>query len=154
MDYLVKLYGLPPVEADIQKLHGDGINIKRAICPEKYAVTGWVQTKFGRGWASECDVSFSNHPVSCFIAIKDRALIGFCCYEATCKGFIGPCGVAQEFRSKGIGRTLLLKSLHAMAQEGHAYAIIGAGINNYFERKIDAIPIPGSSPGIYRDMLK
>jgi hypothetical protein len=154
MDYLVKLYELPPVEPELRKLAAAGIKIKRAIAPEKHLILEWVSAHFGARWASECEASFTQQPIACFVAIKEEKMIGFCCYDATCKDYVGPCGIAGRHRNRGIGRTILLRSLHAMAEQGYAYAIFGAAIRNYYERKFGAIPIPGSEKGIYKDMLK
>jgi predicted N-acetyltransferase YhbS len=154
MDYLVRLYDLPEVKPEIDRLLAESIIIRRALPPEKHLVTEWIEANFNGAWASECEVAFSHQPVSCFIATKSRAVIGFCCYDATCKGFLGPAGVERSYRKRGIGRTLMARSLHGMAETGHAYAILGAGRPNYYEKKFGAIPIPGSTPGIYRDLLK
>jgi len=42
-----------------------------------------------------------------------------------------------------------------MAADGYAYAIIGGvGPVEYYKKIVHAIPIRGSTPGIYRGMLK
>ena len=153
-DMLVKLYELPGIETHIERLKRRGINIRPAMAYEKRQVVEWVRGAFGDRWASECDVAFSNHPVSCFIATDSGRIIGFACYESTCKGFFGPTGVAESKRGEGIGTALLLASLQAMANLGYAYAIIGgAGPGEFYERTVGATAIEGSVPGIYRDDL-
>ena len=100
-------------------------------------------------------MALSCHPVSCFIAIEKDAILGFACYDATCKDFFGPIGVAEQARGRGIGKALLLTCLHAMAAQGYAYAIIGGvGPTDFYTRAVDAIPIEGSEPGIYTGMLR
>lgn len=154
-DMLVKLYELPPIEPVIEQQRSQGIEIRRALAPEKHVVVEWVRQTFSNGWASECDVAFSNHPVSCFIAIKEGRVIGFACYDATCKDFFGPTGVDPAFRGQNIGKALLLACLHAMAAQGYAYAIIGgAGPVDFYAKATGATIIEGSVPGIYRGMLK
>jgi hypothetical protein len=123
------------------------------LAPEKHVIVNWVQTHFSRGWASECDISFSNRPISCFVAIKDGQILGFECYDVTFKGFLGPGGVAKEFRNRGIGRALRLRSLYSMLEQGYAYAIVGAGIT-YARTQFGAIPIQESTPGAYKGILK
>lgn len=57
-DMLVKLYDLPafcPNEIN-------GINIKRAIVPEKILVCSWVRENFSQAWAGECENAFSKTP--------------------------------------------------------------------------------------------
>jgi hypothetical protein len=74
---------------------------------------------------SECEFAFTNHPVSCFIAVKDGAMIGFACYDVTCKNFFGQTGVAEDERKKRAGKGLLLACLYAMRANGYGYAVIG-----------------------------
>ena len=40
-------------------------------------------------------------------------MLGFACYDVTCRNFFGPEGVAAKERGHGIGRALLLSALHA-----------------------------------------
>ncbi len=154
-DMLVKLYDLPPVEPLLEKLAAENINVRRARAYEKVPVLAWVEKHFNAGWKGECDVAFSNHPVSCFIATHEGAVAGFACYESTCKNYFGPTGVDEALRGKGVGKALFLCSLHAMAGIGYAYAIIGGvGPAEFYTRVAGATEIPGSTPGIYRDRLK
>lgn len=153
-DMLVKLYELPDSSQLIQELASQGIEIRRPIAPEKNVVIRWVEEKFGQGWAAECAMSFSSQPVTCFIAVLNQTLIGFACFDATCKDFFGPTGVADEARGKGVGKALLLACLHQMRSDGYAYAIIGgAGPVEFYEKAVNAIAIEGSIPGIYKGML-
>ena len=154
-DLLVKLYELPDIRVHIEQLKKEGIHVRRAMAYEKNQVVEWVRENFGKGWASECDVAFSNNPTSCFIATENKNIIGFACYECTCKNFFGPMGISETARNRGIGKALLLNCLHAMSSDGYAYAIIG-GVDDlaFYEKTVGAIAIPGSSPGIYRDRLK
>ena len=87
--------------------------------------------------------------------MKFGQVIGFACFDATCRGFFGPIGVADEARRRGVGRALLLATLHAMSAAGYAYAIIGgAGEPLFFAKTVGAVEIPDSTPGIYRDRLR
>jgi hypothetical protein len=86
---------------------------------EKDAVVGWVKTQFGPAWASECDVAFSNRPISCYIATQNGVIVGFACYDSTCRGFFGPIGLIEAMRGHGIGRVLLLSCLASMAGMGY-----------------------------------
>ena len=155
MDRLVRLYDLPGVTACLDTLARQGISVRTARAYEKTPVVSWVRACFNQCWADECAVAFSNHPVSCFIATGKQTIIGFACYESTCKNFFGPIGVAATARRRGIGRALLLSCLHAMAVSGYAYAVIGGGdhASQFYARTVDAIEIKGSDPGIYRDRL-
>ena len=154
-DLLVKLYELPPLEAVLAAQQAQGITHRRAIAPEKHHVLAWVTRHFSAGWASECDVAFAQHPVGCHIAIENESLIGFACCDATGKAFFGPTGVDEAQRGRGVGHALLLTALHDLWNRGYAYGIIGAaGPVDFYEKIVGAIPIPDSSPGIYRGILR
>jgi GNAT superfamily N-acetyltransferase len=151
----VRLYDLPKIDTQLNRLKKEGINIRRAMAYEKSKVIKWVYKHFGIEWSDECSVSFSNHPISCFIATKDGKIVGFACYESTCKNFFGPIGIDNSLRGFGIGKVLLLSALNAMLEMGYAYAIIGGGdgVEGFYE-SVGAIEIEGSELGIYRDFLK
>ena len=154
-DMLVKLYELPDASPHMKRQAEGGVEIRRALTPEKHLVLDWIRATFGPAWASECDAAFAHHPVSCFIAVENAKVLGFACYDATLKGFFGPTGVAESARGRGIGTALLLCCLHAMHAEGYGYAIIGGGgAADFYAKKVGAIPIEGSKPGIYRGMLR
>ena len=175
MDMLVKLYEIDPQKTLLQ-ISGvekkNDVTIRRAMAYEKEAVVEFVRDTFTEtwgGWPSECDVAFSNWPLSCFIAtchvprdrLRDktsgRKIVGFACYDATCRGFFGPSGVDKSYRRKGIGTCLLLSALCAMQQQGYGYAIIG-GPNkqeqwDFYSKTVGATMISGSENGVYQDML-
>jgi len=154
-DLLVKLYDLPSSARGIERLRQDGVEIRRAIGPEKHAVVEWVEKKFSRAWASECDVALSAQPVTCFIAIKDSQVIGFACYDSTLKGFFGPIGVDDSAHKKGLGTALLIRTLEAMRDAGYGYAAIGwAGPVEFFRKTVGATVIEGSEPGVYKNLVK
>ena len=153
-DMLVKLYELPPWGDLRSTLEAAGVSIRRAIAPEKHHVVNWVKQHFGAGWASETEVAFANHPVTCYVATKDKRILGFACYDATCKDFFGPTGVAESERGHGIGKALLMACLDAMYATGYGYAIIGAaGPIEFYAKAVGATPIEGSWPGIYKGMI-
>jgi GNAT superfamily N-acetyltransferase len=154
-DMLVRLYGLDWARDPSASLEASGVAIRRPLAPEKSTVVEWVRGRFGPGWASECDVSFSNSPISCFIAVEAGSLLGFACYEATCKDFFGPTGVEESARGRGIGKALLYRCLFAMRESGYAYAVIGgAGPVEFYRSCVGATPIEGSVPGVYGGLLE
>ena len=104
---------------------------------------------------AEVETAFAQVPVTLFIAVRDDTILGFACYDVTCRNFFGPEGVAASERGRGIGRALLLSALHAQRALGYAYAIIGGvGPAEFYAKTVGAIAIPGSTPGIYGGMLK
>ena len=151
-DLIVKLYDLP-APSTARTL--EAVNIRRGMAYEKHLIVAWVATHFGPAWASECDVAFSNSPISCHVATLDGELIGFACYDSACRGFFGPIGVAQTHRGKGAGRELLMSCMFQMKSLGYGYVIIGgAGAQAFYASSVGAIPILGSAPGIYTNRLK
>ena len=153
-DFLVRLYDLPAREPGVAGPSGGECTVREAGAYEKRQVVTWVEETFGQGWASEVDVAFGNRPISCFVATEQGQILGFACYDATCRGFFGPIGVVEEARGRGIGKALLLDGLRAMASAGYAYAVVG-GVTapEFYVKTVGAIEIPGSTPGIYRDRL-
>jgi len=132
-----------------------GIDVRRAIAPERYIVRDWVEAQFGRGWAAEVEMALSQQPTTVWLAIRDGDLLGFACADATVRGFFGPTGVAEAARGQGIGEALLFATLRGMREMGYAYAVIGdPGPVEFYQKRLDAMPIPNSSPGIYRGMLR
>jgi len=157
-DLLVKLYDLPiNIDEALIKFPSE-IDIFRAIVPNKNLVVHWVKENFGENWAGECEVSFYNKPVSCFIAIENNInILGFSCYEATGKAFFGPTGVLEKYRGKGIGKILLLKAMHSLREVGYSYAIIGGAASSaveFYKKTVNAVIIEGSEPGIYKNFIK
>lgn len=156
-DLLVKLHGpsfAPNAASERYGAEESGIRVRRAMAYEKHQVVDWVRLHFGTGWASECDVAFGNRPIACHIATENGAILGFVCHDSTSRGMLGPLGVMESARGRGIGRGLLQAGLHAMAAAGYAYAVIGgAGSLEFYRRVVDVIEIPDSSPGIYVDRL-
>ena len=117
MDMLVKLYALPASRDVFERLGKAAITTRRALAPEKHKVVAWVRQNFSEAWASEVDVAFSRQPVSCFIAIRQKSILGFACHDATCPNFFGPTGVDPNERKNGIGKALLFNCLEAMKSQ-------------------------------------
>jgi GNAT superfamily N-acetyltransferase len=145
VDLLVKLYDLKGTATEIA-----GIEIRRPMPHEKGIVRQWIATAFSEGWGEEFECSFKSFPVTSLIALRNDRIVGFACYDVTCRGYFGPTGVQESERGKGIGKELLMRSLSGLRELGYAYAIIGAaGPVDFYVKTLGAIPIPGSAPGIY-----
>jgi GNAT superfamily N-acetyltransferase len=153
-DMLVHLRKLPQNDPIFEEMGKEGITIQRAIAPDKFRIVDWVKQYNGMYAAGECDASLSKTPATCFIAVKEKQILGFACYDATALNFFGPTMVLESERGKGIGKALLLKSLYAMREEGYVYGIIGgAGPVHFYEKCVGATVIPDSVPGLYGDFL-
>jgi GNAT superfamily N-acetyltransferase len=154
IDMLVRLYDLPDSSELYREVEAKGVILRRARAFEKHTVAEFARTHFSAKWVSEVEVSIARQPVACFIATRDKAILGFACYDTTMRGFFGPTGVAGEARGLGIGKALLMKALEALRETGHAYAFIGGvGPKEFYAKACGAIEIPGSDPGIYGDIL-
>ena len=162
---LVKLYDVVPDHALIARLEQQQITSKRALAPDGLRVVRFIEDSAAThwpdeskdSWMAECQAAMAHHPPTCFVAVHERTLIGFACYDATAKGFFGPMGVLRDHQGKGVGKALLLASLLAMWNEGYGYAAIGwpaASAVGFYARTVQAEVIPDSSPGIYGRLIE
>jgi GNAT superfamily N-acetyltransferase len=149
---LVRLFALPSRDLDRPSV----LCVRKLIAPKQQLILAWIAKHFSMGWASEAGAALANRLVSLFIATRGDPpeMIGFCCYDATARGFIGPVGVAESVRGGGVGAALLRACLDDMRAMGYGYAIVGAvGAPEFFRRVAGATEIPDSTPGVYRGML-
>lgn len=154
IDMIVNLLELPDSKELYAKIDEQGITLRRARAYERHIVAEWVGEHFSPKWVSEVKVAMSRQPVSCFIATRDKKILGFACIETTAKGFYGPTGVGEEARGTGIGKALLFKTMEALRESGYVYGVIGGvGPREFYEKACNAREIPGSDPGIYTDIL-
>jgi GNAT superfamily N-acetyltransferase len=152
-DMLVRLYDLPELGEALIGSSGQGVTIRPAMSLEKPRVLDWMQSNFAV-WAAGVEAAFCRLPVSCFLALRGQQILGFACYDATCKNFFGPTAVLEEERGRGLGRALLLAALHAQREQGYAYSIIGGvGPAEFYAKAVGAVLIEGSSPGVYSGAL-
>lgn len=155
-DMLVNLYNIPSSYNIEEKLLEKGIRIKKALAPDRSRIIDFSRTCAKEDYSDEVTVAFSNNPITCYIATKDKKIIGFACYEATAKDFFGPMAVSESERKMGVGKALLLKSLKSMQELGYAYAIIGwpaKSAVDFYKKCVDAIMIGKKSAGIYTRMI-
>ena len=154
-DMLVPLLKLPPLEPILSEMRAQGVVIRRAHPFEMTPIHKFIAANFLKRWADEVTPCYSRQPISLFIAIRKGEVIGFGAYEAVCRNFFGPTGVAEKERGKNIGTALLVACLHGLREMGYVYGIIGgAGPTEFYARSVGATPIPDSEPGFYSDLLK
>lgn len=153
-DMLIRLYALPDGAPARAAAAGQGINIRPCNPFERHIVADWIGKTFSTRWVDEFKVAMGHQPVGCIIATHERRVVGFACYDATARGFIGPMGVDPQLRQGGVGKALLLTALEQMRALGYAYAVVGGvGPREFYEKCAGATVIEGSDPGIYADIL-
>ncbi|HEX5939931.1 MAG TPA: hypothetical protein VFZ12_06190, partial [Dehalococcoidia bacterium] len=103
-DMLVRLLHLPPLEPDLQRMTSAGIAIRRPNPFEWSDLRDWIKGRFVDAWVDETSVAFSRQPVTAFIALEGRRLLGFAAYDCVWRGGFGPTGVEDTERGRGIGR--------------------------------------------------
>jgi len=154
IDMLVRLYDLPDSSELYRSVAEKDVTLRKARAFEKHTVAAFAKEHFSPKWVSEIEVAISRQPVVCYIATKDKQILGFSCYDVTQKAFFGPTGVAESARGLGLGKALLFKALEGLRDSGYAYGIIGGvGPREFYEKACGAIEIPGSDPGVYGDIL-
>lgn len=156
-DMLVKLFHLNSPNELENALLSEGIRIKRALAPDKSEIEEFAKTCANEDYSDEVSAALTNVPATCYIATKGKKLVGFACFEVTAKNFFGPMAVLEEYRKKGIGKALLLKSLVSMREMGYAYAIIGWPTKSaipFYEKSVNASLIDEASSGLYKQMIE
>ena len=134
----------------------EGVKIKRANPADKVRVMNFIREHFSENWAYEAEYAMMQSPGKCFIAVEDRKIIGFACYDASAKGFFGPLGVTKECRGRRIGQLLTIRTMHAMREYGYGYAIIGwTGPADFYRKTVGAELINGGEPenSVYTNMI-
>ena len=154
---LVKLYNIPHSRDIEENLFKSGIRIKKALAPDRSRIIDFSRTCAKDDYSDEVQAAFSNNPITCYIATREKEIIGFACYEATARNFFGPMAVVKSERRKGIGKALLLKSLESMQELGYAYAIIGwpaKSAVDFYKKCVNAILVDEKSSGVYKQMIE
>jgi GNAT superfamily N-acetyltransferase len=153
-DMLVPLLTVPPSAPLIEELKSEGIVIRRAHPFELTPLREFCAKNFAVAWADEAAAGLVYKPVTTFIAVEDKKIVGFGSYECTRRNYFGPTGVAESHRKRNIGKALLLACLEGLRDMGYVYAIIGgAGPVDFYARCVNATVIPIAGDGIYTDML-
>ena len=154
IDMIVRLYDLPAGAPLRAALAEKGVLLRLCNPYERHCLVDFVQRNFSPKWVSECKVAMGHQPIGCFIATRDKEIIGFVCYDTTARGFIGPMGVGEKARGLGVGKALMVTALEQLRNMGFAYGILGgAGPVELYKKWVDAVEIPKSTPGIYADLL-
>jgi len=150
-DMFVDLYGPAPRDRS-RDLAADGIRVERALPMDRETVVRFVAETFADapGWAAEIDAALNARPPRLMVAIRDKAPVGFCAWDQAALGVLGPVGVAEAHRGRGVAAELLRRALEAMKAQGYAYAAIGwVQSEDFYARACGAAPSPFRGPGLY-----
>ncbi len=149
-DLLVPLYAAP------ESFSCKGFRVRRSLAHEGDTIRKWIEANFSSGWAAEVLPAVSRTPSTMIIALDESTgkLAGFCVWDCTALGFLGPVGVAEEYRGAGVGRAVTIEVLHCMREQGYGYGVIGAaGPVDFFQTVCKATVIQESTPGIYPEPI-
>lgn len=105
-DMLVKLYDLPDEAPALARSRAFGVEIRRAMPPDRERVLRWVGEHSGECAAGECAVAFAHTPCGCWIATRGAEIVGYACYDATAPDFFGPTRVLDSEQGHGVGTAL------------------------------------------------
>lgn len=150
-DLLAPLFSLAPLPVT------EGLWVGRPLPHQSEKVLDFIGETFGSSWKAEASSAFGSVPPRIKVAVDQASgsMLGFCCWDCTALGFLGPIGVSEGARGRGVGKALVLSVLHSMREAGYAYAVIGgAGPVDFFRSICDARLIEGSDPGIYGNPIK
>ena len=105
IDMLVRLHELPDTREIYDKVEAQGIILRRPRAYERHIVAAFVAEHFSPKWVSETKIAFSRQPITCFIATRDKEILGFACYETTAKRFLRALQVsARQHAAQASGR--------------------------------------------------
>ncbi len=144
-DMIVRLKHLPdtgPIERGLAK---EGYVVERATLAHRPELATFIEKHFSERWALQTAATFSRQPVSLFVALSGKEIVGFAAYDCSYRSYFGPTGVREDLRGKGVGAALLLRTLEDMATQAYKWAIIGEVDPVAFYQKVcGAVVIPGS----------
>ena len=151
-DMIVNLTRLPEMP-----LLPEGVRVRRAMAADHARILAFIRQRFSENWVQEADAALSVLPARCLIAVKDKQILGFCCWDVSALDYFGPIGVDASARGTGIGSALLIRALEHMRDAGYGYAIIGWVSNaaDFYRRTVGAQFIPGGEPEntVYTNMI-
>ena len=78
-DMLVKLYNIPCSHDIEENLFKSGIRIKKALAPDRSRIIAFSRTCAKDDYSDEVQAAFSNNPITCYIATREKKIIGGLC---------------------------------------------------------------------------
>ena len=101
------------------RLEGDGFTVRRLAPEDRDAFSAWLATTWNSAWQYEALLSYTNDPISTFVAMHDNTIIAFATYGITpyMYGF-GPTGTEPTLQGRGIGRVLFFRCMQDLKDDG------------------------------------
>lgn len=144
-DMIVRLEHLPDPGPIERRLAKEGYVVERAAIGHRPKLATFIEKHFSERWALQTAATFSRQPISLFVALSGKEIVGFAAYDCSYRSYFGPTGVREDLRGKGVGAALLLRTLEDMATQAYKWAIIGEVDPVAFYQKVcGAVVIPGS----------
>ncbi len=111
--------------ADEERLAAEGLLVRRAADSDRDDIMHMLAQHWS-SWQDEVSVSFSNDPVSLFVARRADEVVAFSAYETNNRGtgWFGPMGTVPDARGHGLGSVLLKQCLSDLCEAGYDRAII------------------------------
>ena len=152
-DMICNLNNLPEVSKP------SGVKLVRAFPGDKDILMNFMKEHFGINWAYEAEKAIMSSDVGkCFAAVRDGKVIGVACYDSSARGYFGPIGVLESERGTGVGKALMLRTMHAMYEYGYSWAIIGwvDSAEDFYRKAVNAQYIPGGEPEktVYQNIIR
>ncbi|MFQ3282731.1 GNAT family N-acetyltransferase [Reinekea sp.] len=139
-DMLISLQHLPTTPT-----LPNGYTMDTAKPWDSQAIVEWVGKHFVPEWSSEVLCGVSGHPAKVLVIRKENNIVGFAGYDITFPGFFGPTGVLESERGLGLGKVLLIESMHRLKHLGYVYAFIGSpGPVDFYQKVLGGLLLPES----------
>jgi LmbE family N-acetylglucosaminyl deacetylase len=122
-DLLAKLWTVKRDSEVLDNLTRQNIQIKRVMSMDISKVYSFIEDNFAKQWADESLPALISG--DCYVAVREREILGFLAFDSTAKSYIGPGGVHPSARGRGIFRALFLRAFISMIEKGYRYAILG-----------------------------
>lgn len=122
------------------RLAQDGITVRRLEERDRESFGAWLGATWNSSWQHEGLLSYTNDPVSTFVATQNEQIIAFATYGITpyLYGF-GPTGTAPAMQGRGIGRVLFFRCMNDLQTLGHQQSEVQwTGPVSFYARIADA----------------
>jgi mycothiol synthase len=119
----------------------EDIATRRLTLAEFPDFQSWMSSSWEGAWDREVELVLRREPISCFVAEKDGAYVGFAAYDTNRLGSFGPMGSTPAIRGRGVGAALLRLCLRDYFERGDRDCQISwAGPQTFYRDAVAAEP--------------